>query len=198
MDINSIIATLSAYEPDLLAETSPCAAVLVILLINETNHVEIVLTKRSASLPTYAGQYCFPGGFHDDNDTDLLATAAREASEELSLAADSYQYIAELDDFQDHDGNLVRPFVAVMQKNKFAALHKKSSDEIAEIYYFPIGKLPEIRDDTNIYPITNRRPAYSFTDGDVFVWGLTATILVHFFNIISGAKKPIGKYIQSN
>jgi 8-oxo-dGTP pyrophosphatase MutT (NUDIX family) len=181
-----ILEKLSHHQPRTLNETSQSAAVMIILLVDDADELSIVITKRAASLPTYAGHYSFPGGMRDENDHDLYATAVREIQEELHLLPDSYKYIAQLDDFHDRYGHLVRPYVTIMKKNAFMNQYEISADEIVEVYFFPLSKLNLLLDNPELHAITKRRPSYSFTDGDVFIWGLTASILVHFYNIISG------------
>ncbi len=59
------------------------AGVLVPVLLDPSPTV--ILTLRSARLSRHAGEVCFPGGRPDANDHDLLATALREAREELGI-----------------------------------------------------------------------------------------------------------------
>lgn len=44
-----------------------------------------ILTKRSAKLNQHSGEICFPGGKPDSQDKDIIATALREAKEELGI-----------------------------------------------------------------------------------------------------------------
>lgn len=186
----NILKSLSQYKGVKLNETPLSAAVLIILLYDTNNNLEIVLTKRASDLPTYAGHYSFPGGMRDANDIDLFATAKREVQEELNLSPNSYQYVGNLDDFMSHDGHLVRPFVVEMKKSSFIKWHKKSDQEIEEIYYFNFKKLEEIKDEPRLYPITTRRPSYAFSEGRVFIWGLTAVILVHLLQVSTEVSIP--------
>lgn len=183
-NVESIIKTITHYSPHLLNETIEAAGVMVIFLLSEENNIEIVLTKRSLDLPTYAGDFSFPGGIRDKNDLDLYATAVRETQEELSIFPSTYQKIGELDDFKDRFGRVVRPFVVMMKKADFIKMKKVSEAEIIDIFLFPLTKLNQIQDNPDLHSITRRRPSYSFSEDHVFVWGLTAAILVHLRNVL--------------
>ena len=195
MQIKTILDTLSGYQPVVLPDTPQTAAVMVILLDNGINDLEIVLTERSRQLPTYAGDYSFPGGMSDSTDSDLYTTATREVQEELNITSAAYQRIAQLDDFMDRYGHLVRPFVTHMNKPDFEKNLKISPDEITQIFYFSLSKLDQIKDNPQLHHITKRRPSYSYAQGNVFVWGLTAAILVHLSNIIYNKNQALGKLL---
>ncbi|RDI43765.1 NUDIX hydrolase [Aquicella lusitana] len=183
-DINALIRILSAYRPVMLPETAERAAVMLILLVDEDDQVEIVLTKRAATLPAYAGHFSLPGGMHDKTDINLYQTAVREVHEELNLSETVYQHIGQLDDFSAREGHLVRPFVTVMQKRNFEKMHALAPSEIDHIYYLALTRLDRFVDDPALHVLTRRRPSYVFREGEVFIWGLTASILVHLFDII--------------
>ncbi len=60
------------------------AAVLVPLLVKD-GAAHLLLTRRAGSLRNHPGQISFPGGLVDAGDADSLATALREAKEEVGL-----------------------------------------------------------------------------------------------------------------
>jgi 8-oxo-dGTP pyrophosphatase MutT (NUDIX family) len=63
------------------------AAVLIPLHRDPQRGLQVTLIERSTTLPSHPGQIAFPGGTHDPlRDADLLATALREAEEEIGLA----------------------------------------------------------------------------------------------------------------
>lgn len=187
-----LLDKIKYYTANTIESTPLSAAVMLIILKeNDEENFEIVLTKRSANLATYAGHYSFPGGMFDARDVDLYQTAIREVQEELNLGPKDYQYIGQLDDFTDREGNKVSVFVTCMAKTDFINKHKISSDEISELYLFPYKKLNQIKDDPSMHNLTRRNPSYVFHESKVYVWGLTASILVHFQNIINKTEKPV-------
>lgn len=196
MEVDSILKILSHHQPVTLEATPRTAAVMVILLNDGAGSLEIVLTERAPHLLTYAGDFSFPGGMSDAEDKDLYFTATREVQEELNISAHAYQRIAQLDDFHDRFGHLVRPFVTYMSKQDFEKNFRISPDEIARVYYFSLSKLNDLKDNPELHQITRRRPSYSYAEENVFVWGLTAAILVHFSNVVYRESRSLGKIIN--
>lgn len=61
------------------------AAVLVLLFPDDEGQARVLLTARVSHLSTHAGEVSFPGGSADPDDADPVATALREAAEEVGL-----------------------------------------------------------------------------------------------------------------
>ncbi|KAF9180907.1 hypothetical protein BGZ51_002163 [Haplosporangium sp. Z 767] len=66
-------------------KTNKRSAVLIALLANSQGDLEVIITVRSSTLRTNAGDCAFPGGKQDPEDKDLITTAKREAFEEVRL-----------------------------------------------------------------------------------------------------------------
>lgn len=64
--------------------TAPTAAA-VLVPVTDRAEPGVVLTQRTETLRNHAGQIAFPGGRADPGDADLVATALREAEEEIGL-----------------------------------------------------------------------------------------------------------------
>lgn len=76
-------------------EGSRAAAVLVLLAEDSrTGEPDVLLQLRSAQLTSYAGQVCFPGGAVEDADKGPVATALREAAEEVGVRAGDVRPLA--------------------------------------------------------------------------------------------------------
>src|SRR5207248_5741578 len=66
------------------------AAVQVPLYL-DGEHLHAVFTKRREDLRRHPGEISFPGGRRDEDEPDLLATALREAEEEIGLPRDAVE-----------------------------------------------------------------------------------------------------------
>jgi len=73
--------------------TGALAAVLAPLYEDEHGEVRVVLTKRPDTMPTHAGHIAFPGGRPDPEDDGPVATALREANEEVGIRADQVEVL---------------------------------------------------------------------------------------------------------
>lgn len=152
------------------------SAVLVGLVPDETGW-QVIMTERAHHLAHHAGQISFPGGKVDPQDETLVATALREANEEVSLAPDSVSVIGGLDPVASPAGFVVQPIVGVIQSGVEL---QAAPDEVANILILPLADL--------IDPARHRRDAYMregkrrevwVIDHDVhYIWGLSAAILV--------------------
>lgn len=69
------------------ASSSRPAAVLVLIYPDEQGDARIVLTERADRGGHHSGEVSFPGGRAEPEDADLVATALREAAEEVGLDA---------------------------------------------------------------------------------------------------------------
>lgn len=63
----------------------PTAAVLAPVFEDSAGDLRLVLTKRPMTMPTHAGHLAFPGGRPDPEDDGPVATALREAHEEIGV-----------------------------------------------------------------------------------------------------------------
>lgn len=86
------------------------AAVLV-PLVNRAAGVQVLLTQRTEHLRDHAGQISFPGGRVEREDADREATALREMTEEIGLAADHVTVLGRLPGYEIPSGFRITPVV---------------------------------------------------------------------------------------
>ncbi|KAG0298117.1 hypothetical protein BGZ96_002609 [Linnemannia gamsii] len=122
-------------------QTTKRSAVLVALLPNEKGDLEVILTCRSSSLRTNAGDSAFPGGKTDPEDVDLIATAKREAMEEVCLPPSSSTVITLFSPVLSRHMQVVTPVVAfcpTLTTTDIFELLTPNPSEVSAIYTVPL------------------------------------------------------------
>jgi 8-oxo-dGTP pyrophosphatase MutT (NUDIX family) len=87
------------------------AAVLVALFAGPDGAPRVWLLRRLDTMRSHSGQVALPGGRRDPGDSDLVATALREAEEEIGLAPAAVEVLGVGDDFNTSTGYVVTPVV---------------------------------------------------------------------------------------
>ncbi len=159
------------------------AAVLLPLYESEAGP-HLVLTKRTNLVPTHKGEISFPGGGFEEADGDLLATALREAQEEIGLDPEDVEVLGTLDDTATVSSrHVVRPVVGFIPH---PYPYRLDPFEIERLIHLPISALlcgAPFREE--IWEREGRPVTVFFYehDGDT-VWGLTARILKQFVEVV--------------
>jgi len=110
------------------------AAVLLPILHGGDGPLELLLTRRHAKI-SFGGHLCFPGGRRDPGDRDTLATALREAREEIALPAERVEVLGALGPYVTQTGFEIAPWVALVERP--VAL-RPSDGEVDEILTVPL------------------------------------------------------------
>src|SRR5512144_1158781 len=101
---------------DLATATAPGmvpAGVLVPLFLDK-GEMQVLFTQRTFTVKDHRGQISFPGGVRHDGDVDLLATALREAQEEIGLDPKVVEVLGPLPPVDTITGYCINPFVGVI------------------------------------------------------------------------------------
>ena len=151
------------------------AAVLVPLYVDADGELHLVFTRRRADLRRHAGEVSFPGGRQDDDESDLRATALREAQEEIGLDPDGVELVGALQPTPTIATNYaVYPFVGLIEPGQD---WRPAEAEVAEVLELALADLRAGYDRRRML----RRGVPFRTDtyvvGDHLVWGATARIL---------------------
>ena len=114
--LTALAHALDARERIVLTPPGKTVAAVLVPLLAVDGEPSLLFTRRSAALPHHQGQVAFPGGRrHPDEDRDLLATALREAHEEIGLAPADVRLLGVLDDIETVSTQfLITPFVGVI------------------------------------------------------------------------------------
>lgn len=161
------------------------AAVLV-PLVRRPEGWTMLLTQRTHTMPTHAGQISFPGGRIQKNDADAVAAAVRETIEETGLAAEFIQPVGGFGPYRTGTGYTISPVVACVEPGFALAPDPREVDEVFET---PLDFL--------MNPLNHQRHQREFGDGRVrsyyamshdgrFIWGATAGMIRGLYERLYG------------
>jgi 8-oxo-dGTP pyrophosphatase MutT (NUDIX family) len=166
-------------NPDLFPElaTHPPprpAAVLVPIVVRAS--LTVLFTQRTDSLPSHAGQISFPGGKMEAQDQDPIATALREAQEEIGLDPRFVDPLGYLDTYRTGTGYRIFPVVALVRKGFELALDAR---EVADTFEVPLDFLMDEQNHaTHTRPWRGaERRFYAMPFEQRYIWGATAGIM---------------------
>jgi 8-oxo-dGTP pyrophosphatase MutT (NUDIX family) len=160
------------------------AAVLVPVVAHAAPTV--LLTLRTEHLPSHAGQVAFPGGKVEAGDTDAVATALREADEEIGLADSFIRPLGFLDALRTHTGFHVDPVVALVEPG-FRL--QPDAREVAAVFEVPLAFLMDPANHDKQFRMRDgrRRDFYAMPFQGRFIWGVTAAMIRNMHMRLFGA-----------
>jgi len=172
------------------SEREPTHASVLVPLV-QRDEVTVLLTQRTDHLNDHPGQISFPGGRAEPEDADAIATALREAEEEIGLHARHIEVLGSLPTYTTGTGFIVTPVVALIEPPFTVAA---DPFEVAEVFEVPLAFL--------MSPANHRRHGVEF--GGVkreflsmpwadaaaparqyFIWGATAAMLRNFYRFLA-------------
>ncbi len=120
------------------------AAVLVPVLVHEGRELELLFIVRPNDSSSHPGQVAFPGGVAEEADDGPVATALREAEEELGIDRNRPEIVGMLPALPTHTGFIVRPVVGLLYGQVTLT---PSAREVAATFSVPLSELlaPERR-----------------------------------------------------
>jgi 8-oxo-dGTP pyrophosphatase MutT (NUDIX family) len=156
-----------------LRGTVPSA--VLVALYERDGELYTVLTERRNDLSRHAGEISFPGGRHDPDDADLVATALREADEEIGLRPSKVTVIGGLQPTPTMvTGYAIYPFVGMISPKQ---RWRPNGGEVALVLELSLAALAAGYERRRIV----RRGMPIWTDtylvDEHLVWGATARIL---------------------
>lgn len=162
------------------------ASVLIPVVVHE--RPTILLTQRTTHLSSHSGQIAFPGGKQDAADADLVATALREAQEEVGLDPARVRVIGRLPEYRTGSGFIITPVVSLVRPG-FELV--PNPFEVEEAFEVPLDFLMD--------PANHRRHAFMAGGmqrewlsmpyrgegaSERFIWGATAGILRNLYRFL--------------
>jgi 8-oxo-dGTP pyrophosphatase MutT (NUDIX family) len=186
-----------AWEPEIRTEKkivertpSPASVLIPIVLRDDPT---VLLTQRTDHLNDHPSQISFPGGRTEPGDADAVATALREAEEEIGLDATWIEVLGSLPIYTTSTGFIVTPVVALVRPG-FAL--QPDPFEVAEVFEVPLAWLMDPANHQRHAIETGgvRREFFSLpwpgTDAAgkprrYFIWGATAAMLRNLYRFLS-------------
>lgn len=175
---------LSRRQRRVVADPRLRKAAVLMPVFEDGDGLHILFTRRSEEMPQHKGQIAFPGGGQHPDDASLLATALREAEEEIGLRPGDVEILGELDDTSTATTNfIVSPFVGFIPH---PYSFRVNTAEIVDLIPLPLSLLCDPsrfreelweREDGKI-------PVYFYMVGSHEIWGLTARILKQFLEAL--------------
>jgi 8-oxo-dGTP pyrophosphatase MutT (NUDIX family) len=164
---------------DEAAGTGRPAAVLILVYPDADGEARVVLTERADRGGHHSGEVSFPGGRAEAEDADLVATALREANEEVGLdaTAEGVRVLGTLPVHWIPVSNFaVTPVIAVAARRPTLVAQPS---EVAAILEAPVAAfLPDAEMVTVERDIRGWQVRYAAYPVDgLAVWGMTAMVL---------------------
>jgi len=163
------------------------AAVLILFGPNEDDDGNLLIIERAAHLIDHPGQPAFPGGHVEDQDDSLIATALREANEEIGLNSQSVRVITELPKLWLPPSNVaVTPVVGWWEEPH--DLTEIDQNEVAGVHLVPIKNLVNPQNRVTVKTRTGfLGPAFKVNE--LVVWGFTGGLVSALLDIAGLAQE---------
>lgn len=181
--ITEIHQRLLSHHPIAFSDETTTRAAVLIPLVQKSDGLYVLFTKRTDSVEHHKGQISFPGGVCDECDDSMVATALREAEEEIGLLSSDVHILGQLDDIHIPSGFVVTPIVGYIEK--LPAL-TTSADEVAELLFIPLSDFfDQTKRSTEMRELKGQlRQIYIYDVWKEPVWGATAHMLKQFIDLL--------------
>lgn len=105
-------------------------------VIRRGDALSLLLTVRASHLRSHRGQISFPGGGRDEVDADAVATALREAHEEVGIDPARVEVLGYLDDYPTLTRYRVTPVVGLIEGEPALRI---DANEVADVFEVPLS-----------------------------------------------------------
>jgi 8-oxo-dGTP pyrophosphatase MutT (NUDIX family) len=164
-------------------DTRPAAVLVPLYQAGGAWHV--LFTQRTYLVETHKGQVSFPGGRVDPEDVDAVATALREAEEEIGLKREDVTVLGQLDELLTVTQYRITPIVGVFPWPYPFVL---SEAELSAVFGVPLAWLADPQNLEIRYrePMVSgpKVPVYYLHYENYIIWGATARMLMNLLDVL--------------
>ncbi|RME20628.1 MAG: CoA pyrophosphatase [Deltaproteobacteria bacterium] len=175
IDFDEIERRLAALERRRIDDPSLVNAAVLVPMFRWEGKVHLLMVKRTESVEHHKGQVAFPGGICEPDDDGPVATALREAEEEIGIEPGRVKVLGIFHDTATITGFRITPVVGVVP---YPYPFEPNPAEVAKLLRVPFDLFgnDELRK-TNMVDIGGDRlqvDFYPFEDDTI--WGASARI----------------------
>ena len=185
-DLPGFLRSELATRPSVIRaewDTRPAAVLIPLYQVDGIWHV--LFTQRTHLVETHKGQVSFPGGQVDSEDADRVATALREAEEEIGLRREDVTVLSQLDELLTVTQYRITPVVGTFP---WPYDFELSTAELSAVFGVPLAWLADPRNLEIQYrePLMTgpKVPVYYLHYDTWTIWGATARMLLNLLAVI--------------
>lgn len=150
----------------------------------------VLFIQRTEQVKTHRGQISFPGGKRDHADPNSLATALREAQEEIGLPPAEVRVLGYLGNLTTMTGFQIDGFVGLIP---FPSFLQPNPREVARVFAYPVRLLSQPqrwRRGPHTWKGCRRAQVYYCHFPGALIWGATARLLAEFLKRLDIGFEP--------
>jgi 8-oxo-dGTP pyrophosphatase MutT (NUDIX family) len=179
-------AVVPLHAPPGAAPPGTREAAVLLLGDPAVPEVPLLFVRRAEHLRQHAGQLGFPGGSREPQDTDIVATALREAAEEVGVDPAQVEVLGTLPPRLTDRSNLWLTPVVGLQRRSFRV--RSDGYEVAEWFRIDLAALRSAEHRTEEWRTVGGAPrtVHFFEAGDRTIWGVTGAIVHDLLERLAG------------
>ncbi len=158
-------------------------AAVLIPLVRRADRLHLSFMQRTEDGRTHSGQIAFPGGAREAADVDEIATALREAHEEVNIHPETVTPLGLMDDNATISRYIVTPVVGAVQE---PPRYRPDPEETQDIFEVPLPFLLNPANERRVPDIEflgKLFALYEYHWQERVIWGVTGRILHSFLTL---------------
>ncbi len=183
---------ITTVQPDhdipnhLISSTYRQAGVLIPLLRMEHKWHILYIRRAEMKHDRHSGQVAFPGGKYEEQDTDLFATALREAHEEVGIHPTDVKVLGQLSDHHSVSNFRITPVIGYIPWPYSLTLQ---TNEVDRTFTMPLSWLADpVNHELRPWRATNSdenvQVAYFNEYKGELLWGATARMTLSLLDLL--------------